>query len=247
MDNLLRGRDKQNVPFPLQYHCINKKIPDLNWSGILRSGIWFLVGAGEENRTPALALGRPRSTIELHPQVHGLSFIIPQIRLFFNIISEKISAINFRLRNRHYSCKGYYQMTEARSMRQVFEYLIVFLLGASAYCTLEILFRGFTHWTMFIAGGLCFTILYHIFNGNRSRPLWKYCLIGALIITCIEFLFGCIFNLVLGWNVWDYSSYPLHFMGQICLAYTLLWFLLSVPILWIARGLKRRLSRYVST
>ena len=131
-------------------------------------------------------------------------------------------------------------------MRQVFEYLTVFLLGASAYCILEILFRGFTHWTMFIAGGLCFTKLYHIFIGNRSLPLWIYCLIGALVITGIEFLCGCVFNLALGWNVWDYSRYPLHVMGQICQAYTLLWILLSAPILWIAKRFKRKLSRYVS-
>ena len=132
-------------------------------------------------------------------------------------------------------------------MQRTVEYTLVFLLGATAYSGLEILFRGFTHWTMFIAGGLCFAVLYHVFIKNRSLSLWKCCLIGALVITGIEFLFGCIFNLALGWNVWDYSHYPLHFMGQICLAYTLLWFLLSVPILWIARGLKRRLSRYVST
>ncbi|MGI6734003.1 MAG: putative ABC transporter permease [Anaerovoracaceae bacterium] len=128
-------------------------------------------------------------------------------------------------------------------MRRIFEYTIVFLLGATAYSMLEILFRGFTHWTMFIAGGLCFSVLYHVFNKNRSLSLLKCCLIGAAVITGIEFLFGLIFNLVLGWNVWDYSHYPLHFMGQICLAYTLLWFLLSAPIYWITKRLKKRMTR----
>ena len=126
-------------------------------------------------------------------------------------------------------------------MARTFEYMFVFALGATVYSGLEILFRGFTHWTMFFAGGLSFVILYHIFTGSRSFPLWKGCLIGALVITGIEFLFGCVFNLALGWNVWDYSHYPLHFMGQVCLLYTLLWFVLSAPILWLSRGLKRKL------
>ena len=128
-------------------------------------------------------------------------------------------------------------------MHRTLEYTLVFLLGATAYIGLEILFRGFTHWTMFFAGGLSFAVLYRIFTGNRSLPLWKSCLIGALVITGIEFLFGCIFNLALGWNVWDYSHYPFHLMGQVCLFYTLLWFVLSAPILWLSRGLKRRLHR----
>ncbi len=132
-------------------------------------------------------------------------------------------------------------------MRRLFEYTRVFLLGAVAYSGLEILFRGFTHWTMFFAGGLCFMILYRLFTrgtaGQKSNPLWKNCIIGALVITGIELLFGCIFNLALGWNVWDYSDYPLDFMGQICLLYTLLWFLLSAPIVWLARGLKKRTMR----
>ncbi len=127
-------------------------------------------------------------------------------------------------------------------MDHLLEYMFIFILGATTYGTLEILFRGFTHWTMFFAGGICFALLYRIFTGQKTFSLWMNCLFGALIITGIELVFGCIFNLILGWNVWDYSHYPMDFMGQICLSYTLLWFLLSAPIFWLAKGLKKRID-----
>jgi uncharacterized membrane protein len=128
-------------------------------------------------------------------------------------------------------------------MDQLLEYIFVFVLGATTYSALEILFRGFTHWTMFFAGGISFTLLYRIFTGQKKFSLWINCFIGALIITGIELVFGVIFNLILGWNVWDYSHYPLDFMGQICLSYTLLWFLLSAPIFWLTKNLKKKINR----
>ncbi len=124
-------------------------------------------------------------------------------------------------------------------MRVFLEYSFVYIFGAVIYSCLEILFRGFTHWTMFFAGGLCYTLLYHIYTKNNHRSLWQNCLLGAIIITGVELVFGCFFNLVLGWKVWDYSHYPLHLWGQICLPYTLLWFFLSAPIQWLAKGMKQ--------
>ena len=53
---------------------------------------------------------------------------------------------------------------------------------------------------------------------------------GALIITLVELICGCIVNLKLGLDVWDYSHIPLNLFGQICLPFTLLWFLLCFPI-----------------
>ena len=58
-------------------------------------------------------------------------------------------------------------------------------------------------------------------------PLLIQMLIGTFIITLMEFIFGCIFNLLLNLNVWDYYDLPFNIMGQICLPYMFLWFLLS--------------------
>ena len=57
--------------------------------------------------------------------------------------------------------------------------------------------------------------------------------------TGIELAVGAVFNLGLGWRIWDYSGQPLNFKGQICLLYSGLWYLLSLPIAWISAYLYR--------
>lgn len=113
----------------------------------------------------------------------------------------------------------------------------MFLVGGAGYATMEILFRGFTHWTMFVAGGICFLLLFYLYTRNTKAPLWRFCLLGALIITGIEFIVGCIVNLWLGWNVWSYAGYQGDLMGQVCPAFVALWFLLCFPLAWLIRYL----------
>lgn len=120
---------------------------------------------------------------------------------------------------------------------------VIFLIGAVGYGLLETLYRGFTHWTMLITGGIVFVILYNIYSKKEKAPLWQKCLVGAFIITVIELTAGCIINLWLGWNVWDYSGYYYNFLGQICLTYTLLWFFLCIPLSYFTRYLNIRRSR----
>ena len=59
-------------------------------------------------------------------------------------------------------------------------------------------------------------------------PLWQQILIGAAGITVLEFCTGCIVNLWLGWDVWDYSGMPGNILGQICPQYMLLWLPVSL-------------------
>lgn len=104
-----------------------------------------------------------------------------------------------------------------------------FLVGSLGYPFIEILWRGRTHPTMALAGGLCAVALGRI---NRSLPLGFLplrVLASGAAITLIELVFGVIFNLWLGLAVWDYSGVPLQLLGQICLPYFLLWCLLSLP------------------
>ena len=116
-------------------------------------------------------------------------------------------------------------------MRQYLKEMFLAVTGGLLYIILELVWRGHSHWTMFVLGGLCFALIGLI---NElipwCMPLWKQALIGAVIITGLEFLTGCIVNLWLGWNVWDYSDMPLNLLGQICVPYILLW----VPVSLIA-------------
>lgn len=108
----------------------------------------------------------------------------------------------------------------------------IFAGGGLAYGLIEILFRGFTHWSMLIAGGVCCLILYTV-SRQSSWRLWQKCVLGGAIITTVEFVAGAIVNIALGWAVWDYSSRPLNFMGQICPLFSLAWTGLSLPAVYI--------------
>ena len=104
---------------------------------------------------------------------------------------------------------------------------IMFIFGAIGYPLLELLWRGRTHWTMSIAGGLCTVLLLVVSRLPLPSPiLW---LLGALSITAVEFAVGCIINRWLSWDVWDYSQLPLNVCGQISLPFSLIWFALSIP------------------
>lgn len=106
---------------------------------------------------------------------------------------------------------------------------VLFLIGGWIYTGMELIWRGRTHWSMFILGGLCFVLVglinEHHYKWNQSLILQS--IIGAVLITALEFMTGCIVNLWLKWNVWDYSNLPFNLLGQICLYFFLLWIPMS--------------------
>ena len=128
-------------------------------------------------------------------------------------------------------------MEKIVQMNQWKKYIMLFMIGAVGYGLMETLFRGFTHWTMLVTGGFVFIILYYVNSKNENAPLWQKAFVGAFIITMIELAVGSVVNLWLDWNVWDYSGYSYNFLGQICLAFTALWFLLCIPISFFTRYL----------
>ena len=40
-------------------------------------------------------------------------------------------------------------------MKKISEYLFLWGIGGWIYYSLEIIFRGFSHWSMFVLGGIC--------------------------------------------------------------------------------------------
>ena len=114
-------------------------------------------------------------------------------------------------------------------MRQYLKEMFLAVTGGLLYIILELVWRGHSHWTMFVLGGLCFALIGLI---NElipwCMPLWKQALIGAVIITGLELLTGCIVNLWLGMRIWDYSDMPGNLFGQVCPQYALLWVGMSV-------------------
>ena len=106
---------------------------------------------------------------------------------------------------------------------------ILFIIGGLLYILIELSYRGHSHWTMFILGGLCFVLIGGINNYiSWDMPIYEQMMIGSVIITMLEFICGCIVNLWLGWDVWDYSNMPYNVLGQICLPFSILWFFISL-------------------
>lgn len=101
-------------------------------------------------------------------------------------------------------------------------------IGGLIYAGLELLYRGRTHWTMMVLGGVLF-VLIGLLNEVLpwEMPLALQGLLGALVVTGAELAAGLLLNVRLGLGIWDYSNVPLNLWGQICLPFSALWVLLS--------------------
>ena len=86
--------------------------------------------------------------------------------------------------------------------------------------------RGYTHWTMGLLGGASLCVLSGI--SQLREPLPVQALLGALFVTSAEFTAGVFDNLIMGWQVWDYSDRPFNLFGQICPLFSALWFVLCL-------------------
>ncbi|MCI1956688.1 MAG: putative ABC transporter permease [Oscillospiraceae bacterium] len=108
--------------------------------------------------------------------------------------------------------------------------LSLFFTGGTIYPALEIICRGKTDFSMALAGGACLCLIDRICNNRlRAMPLPVKCFAGSSIITAVEFGTGVIVNLILKLNVWDYSQMPMNLLGQICMPFSLLWCLITIP------------------
>ena len=129
-------------------------------------------------------------------------------------------------------------------MRKFGEYAIILIAGGLCYGILELIWRQHTHWSMLIAGGICFLSMYIIFNRNPNMNFLLRGITGSLIITSVELVFGCIFNIWLKMDVWDYSRFYFNLWGQICLLYSVLWGILTIPVSILCIKLKQVFVRF---
>ena len=115
-------------------------------------------------------------------------------------------------------------------MNQLCKLIFLFVVGGLLYAVIEILWRGYTHWTMAILGGMCFLVCGGLNEWlSWDTPLWIQALICCMAITAAELVAGLVLNVWLGLNIWDYSGLPYNLAGQVCLGYSCLWYMLSIP------------------
>lgn len=125
----------------------------------------------------------------------------------------------------------------------VLKEFIIFIIFGLMYVTIELLYRGHTHYSMFIVGGICGVLIGLINDNTPDMPLLPQCVLGAVIITVIELLTGLFLNVYLGLNVWDYSNQPFNFMGQICPQFCIIWCILSILVIRIDDWLKEKVLK----
>ena len=81
------------------------------------------------------------------------------------------------------------------------------------------------------------------YSSTEAKPYestrWTLC---AAAVTTVEYFTGVLVNLRLGWNVWNYADRPLNVLGQICPLYTLFWFGLAIPGVWLGRTVRQKLA-----
>lgn len=105
----------------------------------------------------------------------------------------------------------------------------------------ELIWRGWSHSSMFIMGGLCFLLIGLLNAQFPTMPILLQMLLGTGIIVAAELYGGLVMNQWLGWAVWDYSPLPYNFRGQICLSFALLWFPVSGVAILADDWLRKRL------
>lgn len=122
-----------------------------------------------------------------------------------------------------------------------------FIVGGIAYPAIELLWRGYSHYSMAIAGGACMILINRLCCGKlKTKKLFVKCAAGSGIITSVELFTGLLFNKVFSMNIWDYSSLPYNIFGQICLPFSLIWFLMSIPAVYLCDTLSRAVDRFES-
>ena len=117
-------------------------------------------------------------------------------------------------------------------LKNISEYLVLWAVGGCIYYGIEVLFRGFSHISMFMLGGLCM----QFFTWQGRLTEWQDALPRqitrcTIFVVSMEFITGIIVNKWYHLAVWDYSDMPLQLWGQICLPFALIF---SFYVLWVS-------------
>lgn len=115
------------------------------------------------------------------------------------------------------------------------KYCLLFLFGFFGYMIMELLFRGYTYFTMGVLGGITILLL----DKLNSKISWDMDLflqgcIGSALITTMELIVGEYIKINRLQEMWNYSNVMLNFDGVICLPYSLLWIIVSLFAIFVA-------------
>jgi len=119
----------------------------------------------------------------------------------------------------------------------VFGILYVFIeVAYKAVLSMKGSLMGSSSLWMMLLGGMLGVVLGSINEKNSALGELPYILqviFGALLVTAMEFLSGCILNRWLGFGIWDYSHLPFNLLGQINIVHSSYWLLMTPTAFWL--------------
>ena len=121
-------------------------------------------------------------------------------------------------------------------MKKFIGKLGLFLSCGFIYCMIEILFRGWSHWSMFVLTGFlgvfCIDSINNVLSFDCDYIV--QILISTILCTIGEGISGIILNVWLQLNVWDYSkmTFGTFFFGQCNVLFCFAWMLIISIIIF---------------
>ena len=121
-------------------------------------------------------------------------------------------------------------------MKKFIGKLGLFLSCGFIYCMIEILFRGWSHWSMFVLTGFLGVFCVDSINNTLSFDCdyIVQIIISTILCTIGEGISGIILNVWLQLNVWDYSkmTFGTFFFGQCNVLFCFAWMLIISIIIF---------------
>lgn len=116
--------------------------------------------------------------------------------------------------------------------------MLLWVFGGTLYFLLEVIFKSVTghperiSWTMLVVA-ILLTIPVERAGEQLpwEVPLWLQALVCAALVTAVELAAGCVINLWLDLDVWDYTAMPGNLWGQICPQYSAIWWVLCLAFI----------------
>ena len=121
-------------------------------------------------------------------------------------------------------------------MKKFIGKLGLFLSCGFIYCMIEILFRGWSHWSMFVLTGFlgvfCIDSINNVLSFDCDYIV--QILISTILCTIGEGISGIILNIWLQLNVWDYSkmTFGTFFFGQCNVLFCFAWALIISVVIF---------------
>lgn len=136
-----------------------------------------------------------------------------------------------------------------RIAKIILKYSVIFAFGGIIYFLIETVFRALRHHsppmihTFFLGGGaLIIGILLCKINIPVKRKLIFLPLIGCLVLTAYEYLFGLYFLEMHDLRIWNYTGCLLQYNGLICFQFSLCW----GALMWVILGIYTLIERLLA-